>query len=425
MSQVKQDRYEDAVIGILLRNPEAITKHEIDERHFQKWHAVVVACKEITGKGDEVDILSISQHMGRRDLLQVLNTVRQESSGALANLPKYLDGLRDMWRAEQLRMALTSSVADLANGGEVDTVISQLMQSTLKAATSEVKSHNHGIKQALGIFLDKLETVMEAKDAGGMGLKTGISDLDKVLGGLHPSDMVIVGARTGVGKTSFGVSVMMNLAKQGKRVAMISSEMSVDQVMLRVTSLEAGIAGNKLRDADLADDDWARITGMTNRLVGMNIRIYDKPVVNVADVMLQSKAWMIDGGVDFVVVDYLTRIKPVKSSGNQVLDVGDVVTGMKNVARSLNIPVMVLAQLNRDAANRRPVMSDLRDSGIIEQEADQILMLYRDHENPTNPAEIIVEKNRHGESKIMIPCYFDKPTMRWAGIDRRHSEDYE
>lgn len=416
MNKVKQERYEDAVIGIIMRNPEAIAKHEFDERHFLKWHAVVVACKELSAKGGEVDILSISQHMGQRDLLAALNVVRQESSGALANLQKYLDGLRDIWRGEQMRIALTSSIAELSNGGDVDSVISQLMQSTLKAAANDTKSHNHSIKQALGIFVDKLETVLEAKGKGGMGLKTGIADLDEALGGLHPSDMVVVGARPGVGKTSFGVSVMMNMAKQGKRVAMISSEMSVDQVMLRVASLETGIAGNKLRDADLQDGEWASITAMTNSLMSMGIRIYDKPVVNVADVMLQSKAWMIDGGVDFVVVDYLTRIKPVKSSGNQVLDVGDVITGMKNVARSLNIPVMVLAQLNRDAANRRPLMSDLRDSGIIEQEADQILMLYRDHESPLNPSEIIIEKNRHGISKQSIRCYFDKETMRWADM---------
>ncbi|OAI25073.1 MULTISPECIES: replicative DNA helicase [Methylomonas] len=418
----KQKKYEETIVGILLRNPEAMTKHEIDERYFHEWRSVIIACKEISAKGDEVDILSIAEHMNRRDLLATLNAIRQESSGALANLQRYLDGLRDIWRAEQMGAVLTASLAELRNGGEVDAIISQLMQSTMAAATAEAKSHNHGIKKALGKFLDRLDLMLESKDAGGMGLKTGISDLDKVLGGLHPSDMVIVGARPGVGKTSFGVSVMMNLAKQGKRVAMISSEMSVDQVMLRITSLEAGIAGNKLRDADLDDSEWTRITAMTNRLVNMSIRIYDKPVVNVSDVMLRSKAWMVDGGVDFIVVDYLTRIRPVKSIGNQNLDVGEVVTGMKNVARSLNIPVMVLAQLNRDAANRRPIMSDLRDSGIIEQEADQILMLYRDNENPLNPSEIIVEKNRHGESKLIIPCYFNKPTMQWTNLSNQYAD---
>jgi replicative DNA helicase len=360
--------------------------------------------------------------MNRKDLLMPLNEIRTGATGAVANFQRYLDLLRDIWRGEQMRIALTSAVAELGNGTDVDTVVSQLMQTTLKATSSETKNYNHTMKQSLGIFMDKLDAALDAKDGGGLGIKTGITDLDKALGGMHPSDMVVVGARPGVGKTSFGVSVMMNIAKQGKRDAIVSSEMAEDQLMLRVTALEAGIAGNKLRDADLEDDDWTRITAMTNRLVSMKFRVYDKPSITIADVMLQSKAWMLDGGIDFIVIDYLTRVKPVKSCGNQVLDVGDVVTGMKNVARTLNIPVMVLAQLNRDAANRRPVMSDLRDSGVIEQEADQILMLYRDYENELNPAEIIVEKNRHGESKVIIPVYFDKPIMRWADIAKGYDE---
>lgn len=418
MSSDKQARFEEAVVGIILRNPEVISKHDIDDRYFKHWRDFIIACKAVVSKGDEVDLLSITQQMGRKELLLRLNEIREQSSGALANIGKYLDSLRNFWRCEKMQIALSSSLAELNNGSDVDYVVSQLMQQTLKASTTDVKSHNHAMKQALGFFLDKLDSALDAKDNGGLGVKSGIADLDKVLGGMHPSDMVVVGARPGVGKTSFGLSVMMNVAKQGKRVAIVSSEMAVDQVMLRVTSLESGIAGNKLRDVDLDESDWANLTAMTNRIVSLDFRVYDKPSITIADVMLQSKAWMLDGGVDFIVVDYLTRIKPVKSSGNQVLDVGDVVTGMKNVARTLNIPVMVLAQLNRDAANRRPVMSDLRDSGIIEQEADQILMLYRDHENEINPSEIIVEKNRHGESKVIIPCYFDKRTMHWADLEK-------
>lgn len=423
MSQTKQERFEEAVIGILFRNPDAITKHDIDERHFVKWNSVLIGIKQVAAKGEELDILSVSQHMGRTDLLMTLNDIMQNSSGALANLQKYLDGLRDAWRAAQLRNSLTASIAELGNGGEVDAIINQLMQSTLKAATSEARKHSFTMKEAMGIFYDHLEQTFDARDTGGIGIKTGLSDLDSALGGLHPSDLIIVGARPGMGKTAWAVSVMVNMAKAKKRIGFISSEMSASQVMLRITSLDSSVAGHKLRDADLTDSDWKLLTASTNRLANLDVRVYDKPAVTVADVMLQSKAWMIDGGLDVLVVDYLTRIKPVKSSGNQTLDVGDVATSMKNIARSLNIPVIVLAQLNRDAANRRPVMSNLRDSGIIEQEADQILMLYRDEENELSPAEIIIEKNRHGESMTRVMCHFDKSTMRWANMaNQEHSE---
>ncbi|WKJ91343.1 DnaB-like helicase C-terminal domain-containing protein [Methylomonas montana] len=142
-----------------------------------------------------------------------------------------------------------------------------------------------------------------------------------------------------------------------------------------------------------------------NRVAHLNFRIFDKPAVTIADVALQAKAWAIDGGLDFIVVDYLTRVKPVKSSGNQTLDVGEVATGLKNIARQINIPVMALAQLNRASTKRtdkRPNMADLRDSGVIEQEADQILLLHRDDEDDNAPAEVIVDKNRHGEVAIRI-----------------------
>lgn len=422
MSQAKQERFEEAVLGILFRNPEAITKHDIDERHFVKWNAVVVAIKQVAAKGEELDILSVAQHMGRNDLLLTLNDIMQNSTGALANLQKYLDGLRDIWRSEQLRNSLTASIAELGNGGEVDAIINQLMQSTLKAAASETRKHTFTMKEAMSVFYDQLEQTFDARDSGGIGIKTGIADLDKALGGLHPSDMIIVGARPGMGKTAWAVSVMVNMAKTGKRVGFVSSEMSASQVMLRITSLDSSVAGHKLRDANLDDNDWMLLTASTNRLANLDVRVYDKPAVTVADVMLQSKAWMIDGGLDVLVVDYLTRIKPVKSTGNQTLDVGDVATSMKNIARTLNIPVVVLAQLNRDAANKRPVMANLRDSGIIEQEADQILMLYRDEEDETSPAEIIIEKNRHGESMTRVMCHFDKETMRWADIARGYDD---
>jgi len=412
----KQDSYEEAVVAILLRNPEAVTKHDINELYFQKWRNTIIAIKQVAASGQEVDILSVSQKLNRKDAALALNSLVQTAGGALANLPRYLDGLRDAWRSEQLKTALNASLAELHNEGEVDAVISQLMQSTLKAATTDVKSYNWSIKAAMGEFLDRLESTFDARATGGIGLKTGIKELDKVLGGLHPSDMVVVGARPGVGKTSFSTSVLMNIAKTGKRVGFVSSEMSASQVMLRITALESGIAGHKLRDADLQDDDWPLLTAATNKLSKLDIRIYDKPAITSADVMLQSKAWMIDGGIDFIAIDYLTRIKPVKSQGNQNLDVGAVVTEIKNIARSLNIPVMLLAQLNRDAAERKPIMSDLRDSGIIEQEADQILMLWRDKDDASQPAEIIIEKNRHGESMLRVPCDFDRATMRWGNV---------
>jgi replicative DNA helicase len=234
---------------------------------------------------------------------------------------------------------------------------------------------------------------------------------------MHPSDMIVIGSRPGVGKTAFGLSVLQNLAKTGKRVGFISTEMGSQQVMLRIAAANSGISGSTLRDASLQDDEWPLLTAAINKVANLDFRINDKPSVTVSDVSLQCKAWMIDGGLDFVAIDYLTRIKPVKSSGNQTNDVAEVVTGLKNIARQLDIPVMVLAQLNRNVANRkdpRPCMADLRDSGVVEQEADTILLLYRPDDD-TAPAQIIIDKNRHGECADVL-CQYQPQTMQWLNL---------
>jgi replicative DNA helicase len=296
-----------------------------------------------------------------------------------------------------------------------------LIADAIKISSAEGKSAVYNAKEAMSVFINRLDEIYEARDTGGTGLKTGIATLDESMGGMHPSDMAIVGARPGVGKTAFAVSIMRNVAKQGKRVGFFSTEMSVFQVMSRFVSIESKINAHKLRQADLDELDFARITAATSAIMGFNLRICDKPAITIGELSMQARAWAADGGLDFIAVNYLTRLHPDKVGFNQNLDVGLIVTGLKNLARNLNVPVMVLAQLNRSGAQRkdkRPVMSDLRDSGIIEQEADQILMLYRpDEDSETEfPPEIVIEKNRHGECGI-VRCEFEKSTMHWRDVE--------
>jgi replicative DNA helicase len=213
---------------------------------------------------------------------------------------------------------------------------------------------------------------------------------------------------------------MRNVLKQGKRVAFFSTEMSVFQVMSRFASIEANIDAHKLRQANLDEQDFARITAAIGQILGFDLRVCDKPAITIGELSMQARAWAADGGLDFIAVDYLTRLHPDKAGSNQNLDVGLIVAGLKNIARNLNIPIMVLAQLNRSASQRkdkRPVMSDLRDSGIIEQEADQILMLYRPDDDGAElddikDPQVIIEKNRHGSTGI-VRCEFEPSTMHW------------
>lgn len=402
---------ENILVSILLSRPEKILTKHIEPRWFERNYRVIEAMLSLTGKGITIDVFSVSKEMGGKGLASLVD-IQQNSLGAAQNYSRYVDDMRSKFEARTIKQAIETALEDIKQGAAPGLVVSALIDDAMKAASVEGKSFTYTAKEAMSVFIDKLTEIHEAKDTGGIGLKTGIDDLDKVLGGLQPSDMTIVGARPGVGKTAFALSVLRNIAKQGKRVGFFSTEMAVFQVMSRLSSLEGNIPAVSLRHADLDDSEYARLTAATHSITGMSLRICDKPAITVGELAMQARAWMADGGIDFIAVDYLTRLHPDKPSQNQVQDVGNIATALKNLARNLNIPVMVLAQLNRGSTNRAdktPIMSDLRDSGVIEQEADQIIMLYRPEEGA---AEVIVDKNRHGECGV-VRCIFEPNTMHW------------
>jgi replicative DNA helicase len=402
---------ENILVSILLSRPEKILTKHIEPRWFERNYRVIEAMLSLTGKGITIDVFSVSKEMGGKGLNSLID-IQKNPLGAAQNYSRYVDDMRSKFEARTIKQAIETALEDIKQGIAPGLVVSALIDDSMKAASVEGKSFNYTAKEAMSVFIDKLSEIHDAKDTGGIGLKTGIDDLDKVLGGLQPSDMTIVGARPGVGKTAFALSVLRNIAKQGKRVGFFSTEMAVFQVMSRLSSLEGNISAVNLRHANLDDSEYARLTAATHSITGMSLRICDKPAITVGELAMQARAWMADGGIDFIAVDYLTRLHPDKPSQNQVQDVGNIATSLKNLARNLNIPVMVLAQLNRGSTNRTdktPVMSDLRDSGVIEQEADQIIMLYRPEEGA---AEVIVDKNRHGECGV-VRCIFEPTTMHW------------
>ena len=409
---------ERQVIGILLMQPEKVLSELLEPRWFEKYYRVVEAMLSLSAKGVSVDVFSVSKEMNGKGLAALIE-IQKDSWASEKNYSLYLKDVRTSFEARVIKKSVENALRELEDGSKPSQVIAMLIEESIKSSTTDSKSFNYTSREAMAVFVDRISEIYEAKDEDSLGIKTGIDTLDEVLGGIHPSDMMIVGARPGVGKTAFALSIMRNIAKTGKRVGFFSTEMSVFQVMSRLTSLESGILANKLRKADLAEEDWPRLTMATQNIAGLNFRVCDKPSITIGELMMQSRAWMADGGIDFIAVDYLTRLQPDKQRENQTLSVGEIVTSLKNLARILNIPVVVLAQLNRGSekrADRTPVMADLRDSGVIEQEADQIIMLYRPEDGAP---EVIVEKNRHGECGS-VRCLFEPSTMHW-----KQYENYE
>ncbi|MGZ5053351.1 MAG: replicative DNA helicase [Methylobacter sp.] len=421
----KSNQLEEIIVSVLLNNPEKILTAQIEARWFGKHRRIVEVMQSLAAKGVTVDAFSVADEFGGDgSMLAVVVDIQRNVFGSKHNFDKYISDLRVLFESRIIGDALHKAQQDIANHDSPSAVLSGLISESMKLVNAEGKNFNYTAKESMRCFVEKLEEIYDAKETGGTGLKTGIDALDKSMGGMQPSDLTIVGARPGVGKTAFAVSVLRNIAKTGKRVGFFSTEMSVFQVMGRFTSMEANINAHKLRHADLDDLDYSRLTAATSIIAKFNMRICDKPAITIGELAMQARAWAADGGIDVIAVDYLTRLRIDKPSGNQNLDVGVIVTELKNLARNLNIPVIVLAQLNRQSASRkdkRPIMSDLRDSGIIEQEADQILMLYRPDEDETGTPEVIIEKNRHGECGI-VRCEFEPSIMCWR--DQQHYSGY-
>lgn len=413
---MKPEQIEESIISAFLNSPDKILSVPVEARWFGKYRRLMEAMLSLAAKGVTVDALSVAEQLGDKPgTLEKIVGIQTGVFSSKHNLENYIGELRKLYDLRIIEAALSAAQQAIAERESPTDVLSGLISESMKLANVDAKKFNYSARESMLAFIEKLDETFDARDSGGTGLKTGIPALDKTMGGMQPSDLTIVGARPGVGKTAFAVSAMRNIAKAGKRVGFFSTEMSVFQVMGRFAAIEANINAHKLRHADLDEPDYSRLSAATNAIAGLNLRICDKPDITIGELAMQARAWSADGGIDFIAVDYLTRLRIDKPSGNQNLDVGMIVTELKNLARTLNIPVMVLAQLNRQSTTRkdkRPAMSDLRDSGIIEQEADQIIMLYRPDEDEGGDPELIIDKNRHGECGI-VRVEFEPTTMHW------------
>jgi len=377
--------------------------------------------RAIASNGEQIDVFLIADHLKDRALVRPLAELQARMPAARQNLDLYIGAINEN-RKKALIEEMLKTAMDKTNSAEHS---STEIAGGLMSSLADLQARRRGaVYDGLGMMrrvVDYLDLVMTQKDRGEpVGLPTGIGKLDRILGGMHKSDLIIVGARPGVGKTAFALTVAVNAARTGKSVGFVSTEMSVEQIGMRVTSLMSFVEASKMRDCSFGDDEWTRIMAAAKTIKDLPLRVLDMPACRVSDIAIQARAWMAMEGLDLIIVDYLTRLRPESNAENRTLAVGEMAADLKTLARSLDIPVLVLSQLSRAVDKRQnpvPNLSDLRDSGVIEQEADQVLMLYRpivyDDEANEADAEIVVAKNRHGEIATLLVA-FDQKTMRWA-----------
>lgn len=285
-------------------------------------------------------------------------------------------------------------------------------------------SLQHIGKVLIGVY-DRLEELAES-GSDIPGLSTGLRDLDRKINGLNKSDLLLIAGRPGMGKTSLGLNITLSVAKNTeKTVAFFSLEMSREQLAMRLLSNESFVDNQKLVTGQLSEEEWGKLSIASAALSQTDIRVDDNPAITVAE--MNAKCRRLDN-LGLVVIDYLqlmTAAQPGKTGENRVTVVSEISRALKIMAKELNVPVICLSQLSRaneSRTDKRPMLSDLRESGAIEQDADSVMFIYRDdYYNPNseekNIAECIVAKNRHGETGTVkmqwLPQYTTFSDLEW------------
>ena len=364
---------------------------------------------------------------GKAYLTQLVQTVP-----SAANVLTYVAIIRERYYARALMTAAQDIIKDV-NENEMDSgrLLDKAEQRIFEIRQGREISGLTHIKSVIeNETYDRLSKMADPETRPDyIGIPCGIGDLDKMITGLNKSDLIILGARPGMGKTSFALNIVRNVAvNTGKTVCFFSLEMTRDQLAQRMLSSEAGIKSEKLRTGELDDDEWTRLAQAGDSLSKANIYFDETSSITVPEMKAKLRRMK---QVDLVVIDYLGLMKSARPTENRVQEVSEITRNLKIMAKDLKVPVIACAQLSRGTETKgkshRPALSDLRESGSIEQDADIVLFLYResyydnekaDDEDRSDEtrAECIVAKNRHGEIGT-VDLHWDGQFTRFTSVD--------
>lgn len=421
---------EQAVLGGLMLRPDAIETiaDKLSESDFyRKDHrAIYRAVVELSARGrpcDAVTLMDWFDDNGLGDMIGGSAYVLELANGTVSaiNIAAYAAIVREKSLRRQV-IDVASSLAESAWRNEadgvelIDTGIADLMAMQKVEARSEFT-----LRQAMTMAYEEAQ---RAKELGGRipGIASGITRLDEVLGGWHNSDLIVVGARPAMGKTA----LLLNFAVSGNvPCGIVSAEQPAQQIGARIMSIKSHVPARRMRNGQFETDDLRKLDIGIGELIERTCLIYDRSAPTIADVARMARKWRKQSGIRCLFVDYIQRIDSfaTSSKANKAERVGEVVRGLKNLARDLEIPVIALAQVGRLATGRQPTMSDLSDSSEIEKEADQILTLDRPSEYDESAekglAIISVEKNRHGPTGTVKTAWLAE-TMQFADLAYGH-----
>ena len=425
---------EKAIIGSIIKKNETFDKAnqiikpvDFYDSRTQRIYKSIVTMFEKDIKVDEISLLSqlknenILQEVGGEEFITeiTLSSFYTPNIDTYAKTVKEKALLRSLIGASEDIMELSyrqnedvSSILSMAEGKIFDISQSKLNEGLIKVADT--------LDETVQVINE-----LSLNDGDITGVATGLSTIDLKLSGLQPAQLILLAARPAMGKTALGLTMAWNAAKEGKSVAFFSLEMSTLQLNYRLLSMVSMIDLEQVMNGRIKDDEWELLFRATKEIAQKDIYVDETPGITLSEMRSKLKRLKAELGVDLVVIDYLQLMQADGRQENRQNEIASISRGLKSLSKELNCPILSLAQLSREAdkrADHKPILSDLRESGAIEQDADVVMLLYRedyyDEEENPNIAKVIVAKHRNGATGT-LDLFFNKPCTTFRDLSYR------
>jgi replicative DNA helicase len=428
---------EEAVLGSLLIDPDALfevsnfLRPDAFYRTANRW--IYESILSLSERREPLDFVTLTEELRRREQLEDIGG-EAYVIGLINAVPTAINARNyaKLVEAAALRRKLIGAAGTIANlaydeAEDINVVIDRSESALFSISEQRTTRDLVPVKQIAGEYLDRIQRLMEQGEDV-IGVPTGFTDLDRLLGGLNRSDLLILAARPGMGKTSLQNAIALTAAmRYGKRVAIFNLEMSGEQLVQRMIASETRIDSQRLRRGQLHEHEMPIFMEAIGRLSETRIFIDDTPSITTNQLRTKCRRLYAEHGLDLIMIDYLQLMSAEHSTNNRVMEISEISRGLKGLARELDVPVLAAAQLSRAVEQRQdkhPQLSDLRDSGSIEQDADIVMFIYRDeyyHPETTerpNIAELTIAKHRNGPTGV-VDLYWHSKLATFRNLQRQ------
>ena len=428
---------EQAVLGAMLLSHDAVivAMEKLQSQDFYRdVHRIIFeAMEHLHRENKEIDVITLPDELKRMKKLDDVGGLEYVLNlpnlvGSAANIEYYANIVAEKALARNLISTCTELTTEAYDGQkETEALLDDAERRILQLSDTKNRGDFASVGAVVEVTLDKITKLYENK-AGLTGLPTGFRDLDRMTSGLQPSDLILVAARPSMGKTAFTLNIAQNVGvRQHKTVAFFSLEMSQEQLVQRLLCQIAHIDSQKLRTGQLnSDEEWTRLTDACDKLYESPIYIDDTPGISVAEMRSKARRLKSEHGLDLIIVDYLPLMQGRNAESRQQ-EISEISRSLKALARELKVPLIALSQLSRSVESRqdkRPMLSDLRESGALEQDADIVSFLYREdyYDKETENqhiTEVILAKHRNGPVGS-VKLYFKNEFTLFLNLDTQH-----